>query len=370
MATYYVGPSSAGAADGTSWANRYGTLNAAEDRPLTAGDTVYVGAGTYRELLTCDVSGTSGNPITYIGDYTGASTDGVGGVVRVTGSADDIAQTRANCVLGAAKSYRTFSGFTFDIASGQLVKNTSGTNWIVEDCLFQGGWGGTAMNGTATTCTMRRCVFVLTSAAGGTGLMFSDEGAGDQSDTANVVENCIIIGGNQSHGIQASNIGGVTVRNSFICGFTNAIRTNSLTAGQVITVNNCLIVGNGTGFSASASGEITEDYNAIYGNGTARTNTSTGGNSNVYPTLFDPRWFLEMTRNGGTLVSAFDLAGYGALDELNSGTGAPSADMRGTTVQGTYREWGPLEYDSTLDIEASSGSSSGGMGGIFGSIVR
>lgn len=49
-------------------------------------------------------------------------------------------------------------------------------------------------------------------------------------------------------------------------------------------------------------------------------------------------------------VSPFDLASYSALVELNSGTGAPSADLRGTTVQGTYREWGPLEYDATLDI--------------------
>jgi hypothetical protein len=29
--------------------------------------------------------------------------------------------------------------------------------------------------------------------------------------------------------------------------------------------------------------------------------------------------------------------------------------MRGTTKIGTEREWGALEYDSTLDIEAGSG---------------
>lgn len=53
----YVGTTTAGAADGSSWNDRYGTLNAAEDKPVQAGDYIYVGPGVYRETLTCDVSG-------------------------------------------------------------------------------------------------------------------------------------------------------------------------------------------------------------------------------------------------------------------------------------------------------------------------
>lgn len=56
-------------------------------------------------------------------------------------------------------------------------------------------------------------------------------------------------------------------------------------------------------------------------------------------------------------VSPFDLASYSGLVELNSGTGVPSTDLRGTAVQGTYREWGPLEYDATLIL-------SGGIQGV------
>ena len=67
------------------------------------------------------------------------------------------------------------------------------------------------------------------------------------------------------------------------------------------------------------------------------------------PALFDQRWFFE-TLNGGRMVTPYDLASYSTLVELNSGSGAPSTDLRGTTVQGTYREWGPLEYDSRLRI--------------------
>jgi hypothetical protein len=89
MATYYVGIGGNDSNDGTSWSSRKLTLNGAEDIPVAAGDTVYVGPGTYREMLTCDVGGSDGSPITYIGDYDGSHTDGVGGIVRISGSDDD-----------------------------------------------------------------------------------------------------------------------------------------------------------------------------------------------------------------------------------------------------------------------------------------
>ena len=62
MTTYYVGTGGNDSNNGTTWALRKLTLNGAEDIPVAAGDTVYVGAGTYRETLTVDVSGSSGSP--------------------------------------------------------------------------------------------------------------------------------------------------------------------------------------------------------------------------------------------------------------------------------------------------------------------
>lgn len=110
MTTYYVdGTSGNDGNAGTSVGAAKATLNGAEDIPLVAGDTVHVRAGTYRELLTVDVSGSAGNPISYIGDYSG-SIFASGGVVRVTGSADDVAETRSSCVTATSKNYRTFLG--------------------------------------------------------------------------------------------------------------------------------------------------------------------------------------------------------------------------------------------------------------------
>ena len=47
MTTYYVGIGGSDANNGLSWANRKLTLNGAEDVPVAAGDTVYVGDAGY-----------------------------------------------------------------------------------------------------------------------------------------------------------------------------------------------------------------------------------------------------------------------------------------------------------------------------------
>ena len=169
MATYYVGIGGNDSNDGTSWSSRKLTLNGAEDIPVAAGDTVYVGPGTYRERLTCDVSGSSGSPISYIGDYDGSHTDSVGGVVRITGSDNDLASARNVCI-SAYKDYRTFIGFTLDsnnpvygliytadydnigltvercalYSQSHCIKNANRTfsNLTVRNCYFSGYEGG------------------------------------------------------------------------------------------------------------------------------------------------------------------------------------------------------------------------------------
>ena len=350
MATIYVGPTSAGAADGTSWANRYGTLNASEDRPVQAGDTVMVGPGTYRETLTCDVSGSSGSPITYIGDYSGANTDGVGGVVRITGSDNDQAAARANGITASAKHYRTFRGFALDTTTGATLNGTNSTDWIVDQIYF-----GTAQ-GVSVDCngasqarwTVRNCYFPCTRLA--TSLYFNHSSG--VNDTGHVVENCLFPSGYIA--VYFLRVGGGVVRNSLVYAQGQyGILTNALTAGQFITVNNCVITGCGSGLYAVSAGEIIEDYNTLYANETARTNVSIGVNSVAYPPLFDTRWFFEAV-NGGSMVTPFDLASYSQLVNV-AGTSPTTTDLRGTSVIGAQREWGALEYDPALLIEAGSG---------------
>ena len=355
MTTYYVGTGGSDAANGLSWANRKLTLNGAEDVPVAAGDTVYVGPGTYRELLTVDVSGTAGNLVTYVGDYLGTNTDGVGGVVRVTGSDNDQTAARANCIAATSKNYRKFSGFVFDITSGNYVNPTGNpTGWVMDKCAWISNTGavhGMVFTGTGTGNTVQNCLFF---GRRGDPILFTHTATVD--NTGNVVENCVFVGATGS-GVDTVRVGGITVRNCVFVGVATAVRvTTALTVGQTVTVNNCIIHAcPSVGLAATAVGEIVENYNSLTANPTDRTNTNTGANSNTYPPLFDPRWIFQLFFGGANpaarqVISPFDLASYSQLVNL-AGTSPTTTDLRGTAVQGAQREWGALEYDSTLKIK-------------------
>lgn len=351
MPTYYVGSGGNDGNSGATWALRKLTLNGAENIPVAAGDTVYVGAGTYRELLTVDVSGSAGSPVTYIGDYTGANTDGTGGVVRITGSDNDQTATRANCVTANTKNYRTFRGFVMDLTTSHTISLLECSNLIVEQCVFPGSSSNAVYCSGATQLAniVRRCYFrmrQLTYSA----VQFTH--TSDVDDVGSVVENCLILGGGVT--MRTDNIGGIIIRNCTVMFASQAVRVSAaMSAGQTLTVNNCILAHCSTGVWGSSLGDVVENYNTFYDNATDRNTVNTGANSVTYPPLFDSRWFFEAI-NGGTLVTPFDLASYSQLVNV-AGTSPPTADLRGTTVIGAQREWGPLEYDATLEIEAGSG---------------
>lgn len=362
MTTRYAGPGGNDANSGLSWALRKLTLNGVEDTPVVAGDTVYIGPGTYREMLTVDVSGTAGNAITYIGDYSGANTDGIGGVVRITGSDNDQTATRANGVTCAAqRNYRTFRGFALDMFTGYHITGglaTSGTNWIVERC-YLGISDGAAAYGIVcgganqAAWTIRNCYFMT----GRAQLPVWFYHTADVNNCGHVVENCILIGsGNStaSAAIMSSNVGGIAVRNSNLYAFGYGVQVAAaLAVGQTVTVNNCILQAMNIALVATAVGEIVENYNTIASCTTARSNVSVGANSNAFPPLFDTRWFFEAV-GGGRILAPFDLASYSQLVNV-AGTSPSTTDMRGTAVVGTQREWGALEYDNTLLIKSAGG---------------
>ncbi len=351
MATYYVGAGGNNSNDGLSWAQRKLTLNGAEDIPVAAGDTVYVGPGTYREQLTCDVSGSSGSPITYIGDYTGVNTDGVGGVVRVTGSDNDQTVTTRRGLF-TNKSYRTFRGFVIDSNGksygGLYSADTDVSDITVDSCYFSGqNQAINFANRAPTRLTVTNCFFTAHNLSIGIATV------GD--DRNNVINNCIFVGGTHYiNGAIKCGGGGTVIKNcTFYANYT-AIYVPTLNAGQTVTVNNCNIFEGRTGLQGQSADDLIEDYNNIYAVETARVNVAVGEHSTAYISLFDPRWFFEMV-GGGSMLTPFDLASYSQLINV-AGTSPTTADMRGTTVQGTQREWGALEYDSTLDIEAGTSS--------------
>lgn len=347
MTTRYVGSGGNDLNNGTSWATRKLTLNGVEDTPVVAGDTVYVGAGVYRELLTCDVSGTAGSPISYIGDYDGSHTDGVGGVVRITGSDDDQTATRANCITATSKDYRTFQGFTTDTCASHSISVNGATNWTISNCIGYPA-NGLAMlyfTGVVNNIVMQNC----TGMGGSPSLCRL--GTAAQASSGNIIQNCISIGGSYGYMIYAS---GTTMKNCHVLGGAKGIYVDTPGGAEIVTVNNSTVLfTTGNGMEAAVLGELVENYNNIYGCAVARANVAVGANSVAYPPLWDTRWFFEMV-NGGRFVTPFDLGAWSQLINL-AGTSPPATDMRGTAVIGAQREWGPLEYDDTLLIESAAG---------------
>jgi hypothetical protein len=353
MATYYVGSGGNDGNSGLTWALRKLTLNGAEDVPVVAGDTVYVGPGVYREVLAVDVSGGAANEITYIGDVSGEHTDGIGGIVRVSGSDNDQATARASCITATSMDYRIFRGFWFDTSSAYLIDLTDCDDWIIEDCSFTGLYGP-RVGTTSTSVTIRRCEIM----ARVYGIYFTNNATVD--DTAHVVENCLF-GGLCTNGmVRIERIGGITVNQSTFDGTYTSIRVGiALAGGQTTTVNNCIFVNNQSVLVATAVGEITEDYNTFYGNGTDRTNTNVGANSLTYPPLFMPPMLVD----GYRITRRFDELSNWSLVRALTGTSMAADDLLGMTrpVTDSKKSWGALQFrqqarDTGTTYDASTAS--------------
>jgi hypothetical protein len=338
MTTYYVGVGGNNANNGTTWALRKLTLNGAENIPVVAGDIVYVGPGAYREELTCDVSGAAGTPITYIGDVTGEHTDGVGGIVRITGSDNDQTAVRNYGIDGSDESYRTFRGFALDTVANTLIYGgaDSHSNWIIEDCNLQTASNYiTADGANQANWTIRRCVSIPY--YGASTCRFNHAAAVD--NTNHLIENCMMLGG--GIGINTVRVGGIIVKNCVFIGNQYGVRVQTaLTAGQTVTVNNCIIYGGQYGVTATALGEIVENYNSVNA-GTARQNVGVGANSNTYPPIFN----MPLLQDGFRFPWTFgELSKWSALARI-TGTGEATDDLFGLTrpVTASKKSWGAIQ---------------------------
>lgn len=336
------------------------TLSAMEGTPVAAGDLVHVKAGVYRETLTVGVSGTVGNPIEYRGDYLGLIWPGAGGVVRWTGSNDDINAVRANCITQSVtgRDYRTFTNFVFDLPAftgGALIftNGLTGANWIIQKCSFYVHIAVPYINLTHIgnlNWLIDRCFFY---GAGGSSASIQFNPGAQVSNAGHVVQNCIWMGGGRA--VITFGMGGILVKNCIANGLLNAgfYVASALPVGQTMQVYDSLIVGSTYGMRGAVLGDLVENYNTFVGNVIDRDIVNVGANSVAYPPLFDSRWFMELVNRGAgpnnpfQLVSPFDLSQYSKLIDL-AGTSPVATDARATGIIGAQREWGALEYDATL----------------------
>lgn len=349
MTTYYVGPGGNDGNSGLTWALRKLTLNGAEDIPVVAGDEVIVGPGIYREQLTCDVSGSSGNVIHYRGDPSGLETDGVGGPVRITGSNNDETGTRTYCVYASAKDYREFSNFYFDLATSRNVYFINCDEISLHDCFF----GGQDKNGggidlrlySVDNFNISRNIFYNAYNA------ITIQGTVTEGQTRIVENNIIFVYPGTGRAIYLT-VGGVYIRNNtiFDCGYWGTIRSDGNGASYPNYAYNNIVVHPEDGYAvfwATTSGELIEDYNLVSPPSTlARTNVSIGSNSLDY----FPGFEIPLLFNGIRLsdICSYALGEFSKVKQTTDDGNGPSDDIFGRqrpSINGN-RSWGAIQYDA------------------------
>lgn len=359
MTIRYCGPGGNDGNSGLTWVLRKLTLNGVEDTPVVAGDICYIGPGVYREVLTCDVSGGAGNPIVYIGDITGENTDGIGGIVRITGAAaNDQVAARASVIVLGARNYRTFRGFALDTATTYIVNTewAAGDHLIMEDCAIQNGAGIALANwGGGLNWTIRRCAFL---GSYNPHIYIMDVATVDNS--GHLIENCIFLGtGNWAGQISIERMGDGIIRNClFLYAKAWAVGTAiSPNAGHEWDVNNCIFMACNVALTTAWPWGILEDFNTFYGNATDRVNVAVGANSVAYPPLLQP----PLLYAGAGLASGFKFPWwFGELSEWSqvaaiTGANERTEDMRGIArpVTPAKNSWGAIQY---TDVERDAGT--------------
>jgi hypothetical protein len=355
MTIRYCGVGGSDANDGLTWGTRKLSLNGVEDSPVAAGDTVYVGPGSYEvngTVLTCDVSGTNGNPITYVGDVTGEHTDGVGGVVRLASTTNNTSGAAADTVTVGTCSYRTFRGLSFGGAgtSNYCVSFATGATALTcEDCTFAEAGNGVGLGSNLAAdpvLILRRCVFV------NIGTICVALIAASSLETTCLIENTLFIGSkyNATQGVSLVLVSGVTVKNCIFDGLYYGIRLGGNPSSGVNTVTNSVFTGGRYGVWAVAGGAtyLTESHN-VFGNtvATPRTIVTTGTNSVTQWVNFELPLLYD-----GQIIGAWNpwRPSQWSDHRRKAGTGEATDDLFGIDRPTTSakKSWGAIQYQEPI----------------------
>lgn len=354
MTTYYVRKTGNDGAAGTSPATAWLTIGKALGAAgISSGDTVYIGAGVYREKVTCALISPVAETFV-IGDVNGSHT-GDAGEIRITNylTDDKTAPTNQSVLDLNGRNYLTFQTMTFQglfIPEGPpqvnraLIDTSTPSQYIkFIDCainLFALKYIGYAIYCTGAVDTpmhwlVDRCKFLL----GNSDVRFwyiNDVGHAADFDADVIVRNCQFIGGG-GVAFKGSNTvggfaGGMVVRNCFVYADSDTgIDTSATSLTYPVQVYNCLVwnmPGAYYALQANIAGELVSDYNHILASWSdTYSNVTPGGNDiadGSYAMLMHFGQELQqglMLRPFGMPTADSPLLGFG--DDGN----APSVDI-------------------------------------------
>src|SRR3972149_3668988 len=298
MTTYYVRKSGSDAASGSSAGTAWLTIDKAANT-MVAGDTVYVGAGVYRELVTMDTSGVSGSSISYIADVNGSKTGDAGLVIISAYPSDETQATLGACLDPDGRTFITWQGFVFNGGTNAAVSSANATNdnyegCKFEDCVFQGGHdvGDSSLNldmNAATTptnngLTFDRCIF------SGRSLLRFDGNASAEQNLKIVFNSCKWIGmatTNATDGFQWDSItantfgsGGLIFNNCSWFGTNQGVNVDdgSATGSFNVKVYNSIFYRCNQALNKTTDndGALVENFNRFYQCTTERSNVTAG----------------------------------------------------------------------------------------------
>ena len=305
MTTYYVRKTGLDSNDGLSKGAALLTIDKAAADKVAAGDTVYVGAGVYRETVTMVTAGTSGNLISFIADVDGSNTDDPG-LVIISAYANELSTaSRLACLDMDTKEFITWQGFVMTggteavITDQQDAGNRAYEEVTFEDCVLLSGHSSSPqgvlldLNEGATPTTAglswRRCIF-----NGGALEIRYDENATAEVDCKMVIDSCVFLGHprtfNTASGFwwrqinsSSFHVGGVAVSNCLFSGMVQGLIVDDVTPASpsnVVDARNCVFqyVAGGLVKFTSNDGLLTSDYNTFLGVFIAHTNVTAGGN--------------------------------------------------------------------------------------------
>jgi hypothetical protein len=292
MSIFYVRKNGTDAADGTTPATAWLTISKALGATgISSGDTVYIGSGVYRELIT--VSMTSATAETFvIGDVLGVYTGDEPGEVRLTNyMTDDVTAPTDQEVLNInGRDYLTFEHLVFlstitATTNLPMVKATtqSSTNITIRDCSFflnelSGNgtcWAIRILLGAGVTANIliERCLFYTTGCGSSIYTSVQAGGAGPDYDIGVIVRNCVFIGDTVIDAISLAGSalykpGGMIVRNCsiFYAGMGVSAGSDCSTSIPSLAYNNLILHSgfNGSALSSLISGALISNHNLIY----------------------------------------------------------------------------------------------------------
>ena len=293
--------------DGLTAATAWRTINKALSATgIASGDTLYIGAGKYREIVSLGLTSPTVET-SIIGDVHGIYTGDAGEVILTAQTQGDYVPAVASTLVTlSGRDFLTFKNIYFmggSAAPSVFNAAATSTNIRFYKCAF---WSSSGTNrtvlaitvgfGVAANWEVDSCVITSNTTQSSVGAIdvTLTTGVGSDWDANIVISNCLFNANSgsvlrvTSSGTSSEEGGGVVLRNCTIFGGATAISTATTRVGGAtftypVKVENCIIC-HGSGNVVLTGGELgalVEDYNLIFGGSSIRTNVEIGKHTRI-----------------------------------------------------------------------------------------